>query len=331
MSGFARGKGSQNCMNILAAVVVFCLLPLLLAMAVRLAIAARRAGMPGWLAAVVAIGSVPALCGGAAGWISHRGVTETGVVTGKSEVLEVAPDGLAPSVRHRLILTVASPEALSRRRVARRGIPLFARLQQRGDLEFDVDERLYDSVKEGDALALHSVHLGPLQLARPDAEAWWDIAPGTLEQWFPWLHAAGAMTCGNASIAAVQRVRDAYAISLISSTGQGGAHTSLKEPYDEVRFHLRTAQGADILTLDRVDAGSAGALNPGDSRRVCYSTGRPRLAQLAVGTRTFEWRNTWSYWSTDILAFLAALVVTAALFAFWRRVRSRLRSSARGA
>ena len=322
-------------MNLPAAVATFCLLLLLFAAAVRVAVVAGRRGVPGWITITIALGTVPALCGGAAYWISRRGTPENAFVTGKTEVLEVSSEGLAPSVGHRLTLTAASAEALSRSafaeamsrppRAARgNNAPFAARLQRRGDLEFDVDERLYDSVRQGDTLPLHGIHLGPLRFARPDAEEWWDIVPGRLERWFPRLHAARAPTCGNALITAVQTVHDAYEVSLVSSGDQGGSYTVLKQPYDEVRFRFRTAQGAEVLTLDRVDAGSAGPMHPGDARQVCYTTGRPRLARLAVGTRTFDWRNTWDYWSTEILALLAAVAVTGIAVGVWRSLKRRL-------
>lgn len=311
-------------MNLPAAVAVLCVLLLLFAVAIRTAIAASHAGVPAWISFAIALGSVPGLCVAAAYWISHQGTAETGAVTGKSEVLEVAAEGLTPSVGHRLILTVASPEALSQLPAPARRNPLFARLHQRGDLQFDVDERLYDSVREDDAFAMHRIRLGPFELAHPDAEQWWNIAPGRLERLFPRLHAAGATICGNATIAAVRGVRDAYEVSLVAASGEGGTHTLLKQPYDEVRFHFTTAQGADVLTLDRVDAGSAGPVRAGDSREVCYSTGRPRLARLTAGTRMFEWRNTWDYWGTQILALLAALAVTGLAIGIWRSVKRRL-------
>lgn len=324
LSGIGRGRCLQHCVNIVAAVVVFCLLPLLFAVAVRIAIAASRSGAPAWITIAIALGSVPALCVAAAWWIGHHGAPESAVVTGKSEVLEISSEGLTPSVGHRLILTVASAEAMAELPVPARRNPLLALLRRRGDLEFDVDEGLYDSVKEGDTLPLHRIHLGPLLLARPDTEEWWDIAPGRLERLVPWLHAAGAPACVNGHVAAVRTVRDAYEISLVSSSDQGGAYTVLKQPYDEVRFRFTTAQGAEILALDRVDAGSAGPLNPGDTRQVCYSTGRPRLARLTVGTRAFEWRNAWDYWRTEILAFVAALTAMGIALGIWGRLKRRL-------
>jgi hypothetical protein len=289
-------------LNLLAAVVLFCGLPLLVALLVRVAAHTNRT--------IAFAGAGFLLCTVVFGFqCCSRPIV--GVVTGKSEILDISTRGLAPRVTHRLVLIAAvSPTIAS------------APPQYADSLQFDVDESLYDSVREGERIALHRLRLGPLSYARLNAAAWWNFAPGRLEGWLPQLH-AGAPVLARARILSVRTVLDAYVYSWVSLVDQGTVHTALSEPYEEIRVRWSTAQGAQIVALDRIDAGSAGALAPGMWVSVTYPQDRPRTARLVAGQRTFVWRNARNYWGGEAIAagivFLGIGLAESARRRFYRR------------
>ncbi len=318
-------------MNVVAAVALFGFIMVLTPLCIRMAIAAGRVGrggLGGWIGLSIVLGIVPALLCGGAYWVSRRGFPQEGVVTGKSDTLEISDLGLAPSVNHRLVLSIATDHAVESASSANPRTAFFERLRRpRANLEFDVDERLYDAVRQDEIMHLHSVRWGPLIFARLDAEPWWNIAPGRLERLLP-LHARGPLRTAQARITGVRTVRDAYETSLLAAGGEGGAHVSLKQPYEEVRLSFSTKQGADIIALDRIDAGSAGALTPDAWVAVRYPQDHPRTAQLTRGHRSFASINAWDYWGTEVLGFLAAASLTGLAVWGWRRARARHGSNA---
>jgi hypothetical protein len=278
--------------NLLAAIATFCLLPVFILLA-------ARAGARGALIVVAVL---------AAGFMGAHslGSPVEGVITGKTETLVLALSGLAPAVSHELALSV-----VLRTSRAAGGIE---------PLKFEVTERLFDRVREGESIGLHRVKLGPLEWARLDAEPWWDLAPGRLERWLP---APAGSVSAVAKITAVRTVRDAYVIPRFSESAAQAARIRLPQPYDEIRLELVARPGAGISTLDRIDAGSAGSLQPGASVVVQYPPGRPRLARMRTGERTYLWRNRWSYWSGSVIGWAAVAMLLLLANAVKRTMRPR--------
>lgn len=312
-------------MNTLAAVGLFGLFLLILLIAVRLSIALLRAGVPAWLAVLATLLSVPAIAASGAFGISRFGERQQGTITGKSEVLEVSDQGLTPRVTHRLIVSVASAElARTQQSLASKNL-LFKRVRRAADLDFDVNENRYDALKLGDTVALREFRWGGLQIARFEDEPWWNIAPGRFERFLPNWHPGSIDVSATARITSVRTVHEAREVSLLASSADGGVRTALRQPYDEVGIQFLTGNGAQILTLDRIDSGSAGQLEPGMAVLVHYPSYRPRSARLTAGRRDFEARNALEYWGENVAGFLAAMAIT--VIAFWlvRRYRSAVR------
>ena len=304
--------------------ILLCVLPLIVMLI------ARIASRTGWM---IAIGGLVALSGAAAigGMWAARPVA--GLVIAKSENLEIASRGLDPGVTRRLVLVVvedqrADPELRRpRRAVTTTGNPRLAALMQSSDsLQCEVDERLFDSVREGDRIPLHVMRWGLVSFARPDAEPWWNWAPGRLDRLLPRWWGAGPSVTTQAQIDSVRTVRDADVYAWGSSSANGLAHFPLSQPYDELRLHFVTSRGAQIRVLDRVDAGSAGVLEPGSAVAISYPAGRPRTARLSIGSRSYAWRNTRSYWGDMALVAVVGIVLLALAEAVRRWVGRRLRA-----
>ena len=208
-------------MNLPAAVLLFALLPVLFGVIVRLALAAGRAGLPGWAWLPIIVLTIPALLAGGAYFVAHAGERTVGIVSGKSESLEIADIGLNPSVSHRLVLTVeddaAPPDVV---RIGHEAV-----VARRGNLEFDVDEALFDACRPGQRIALRRLRLGPLEFARLESEPWWDVAPGWFERVWPVADARAPRYTTAAQVVAARAVRDAYAASLVNGGGDGGAYS----------------------------------------------------------------------------------------------------------
>lgn len=279
--------------NLLAAIASFCLLPLLVLLAAR----------AGARTALVAVAVLAAALMGA----RLLGSPVEGVITGKTETLVLASSGLAPTVSHELALTVVDKTSRTTGAIE--------------PLTFDVTERLFDAVREGEPIRLHLLELGPLKWARLDAEPWWDLAPGRLERWLP---APDGSVSAVATITSVRTVRDAYVIPWFSGSAAQAARVRLPQPYDEISFQFAKEPGARITTLDRIDAGSAQSLQPGSSVVVRYPPGRPRLARMLVGERTFRWRNRWSYWSGSVIGWTVVVLLLLLADALRRAMYSRL-------
>ena len=121
-------------MNIIAGVLVFCAMPLVLALVARVATASSRNSRRPWVSFLGAGGCVAALLLVPAFWINRNGTPIEGMLAGKSEDLHVSDTGLILSVSRRFTLTIADPSAQVR----------FAHWPIRGDLELDVDEQRFD-------------------------------------------------------------------------------------------------------------------------------------------------------------------------------------------
>jgi hypothetical protein len=297
-------------------------------------------GLRGWIAVLLPVGAVIVLPLAGARWISLHGSPVSGIIAAKSESLHIAEWGLEPDISHKLTLEIAlrsGGQALRPWR-ARPPLPSHDRLMRSDrttrplpvDLQIDVDERLFDEVRQGQPIAMHLFRVGPLEVARLDAEPWWDLAPGALERALPRGSSAGPLLTASAEIRSVRTVREADAYSLFAPSGDGTdpatRHVVLAQPYDEVKLRFRTRRGAEILAVDRVDAGSAGRLEPGATITVAYPASRPRAARLARGTRTFSRRNAIEYWMPEIAAALTVLSLIAGTMAAWiqhRRKRQR--------
>jgi len=196
-------------------------------------------------------------------------------VVGKTEALEFALRGLAPRVTHHLALTVVT-----------RSAPTDA-------YRIGVDPLRYDGVHRGDNVALRELRWGPFRWATLDAMPFWNVAPDQWEDLHSLMAARGPSTAGTAQIQSVRTVRSADVFSwlaAISGDSMATAHVTLAAPYDELTLRL-TIAGAEVLALDRIDAGSAGVLAPGSTVAVVYPGDRPRSAQLAGGTRRFATLN----------------------------------------
>jgi hypothetical protein len=306
-------------MNILAAVLLFCAMPLVIAGVVRVFAAGARSARP-WRAFLGIAGCLAALCVAAAVWMSRSGMAVSGVLAGKNETLSVDDTGLEPGVQRRFTLTLADPDAQAR----------FAQHPLRGDLEVDVNEELYDALRQNQSLGLHEWIIGPLKFARPDALPWWDLAPGLLDRLtdaLGWPRSmGGGAVHGEAEVDSVRTVRDAYPISLLAGGSTGGVHVILKQPYDEVRLRVRTSNGVEALALDRVDAGSGETLTPRIRVKVTYPARRPRAAQMDVGTRRYRLRNSLDYWRTEVIGVAALIAVVLAAYAVRRGRRSLIKS-----
>lgn len=299
-------------MNTLAALALFAVFLILLLVMVRLSIRLGIAGVRSTIVLAVPVAALPALALSGAYLISRLGAPVTGIIAAKSEHLEIGQRGLAPRVTHRLVVTVADPDM-------REAFKLDPRIRF-GNLTFEVNEQRFDALRDGDRIAMRELKLLGLRIARFEDEPWWDIAPGRLKGFIP--PSDGELRTSSARITAVRTVRDAYVSAWFADSGQGTSHALLKQPYEEVRFQFATSSGADIATLDRVDEGSAGSMQPGMSVPVHYRDGRPREAQLAIGRRTYAARNAWTYWSEDFAVLLSAAgLLTAASLLLQRRRR----------
>ena len=293
-------------LNLLAGVILFCVLPLIVMLIAW--IAARSSWM-------IAIGGLVALSAAAATGSIWAARPVTGLVIGKSENLEIASRGLDPGVTRRLVLIVVEDQAIdpgprSPRHAVATGNPRLAALMRSGDsLQCEVDERLFDSVSEGDRVPLHVVTWGPVSFARPDAEPWWNWAPGRLERLLPRWWGAGLPVTTEAQVDSVRTVRDADVFAWGATSANRLAHFPLAQPYDEVRLRFVTSRGAQILALDRIDAGSAGVLAPGSGMAISYPFDRPRTARLSNGSRSYAWRNARSYWGDMALVAVVGILL----------------------
>jgi hypothetical protein len=290
-------------------------------LSIRLAAAAGCRGTFRSVPMLLALLFVPSALLTGALWITRQGTPEEGVVLGKSDIIDISRTGLAPSVAHRLMLSVASAPGVVPALSENSKTLLYERMRRaHADLEFDVDEKLYDEVRADSIVKLHAVHLGPLVFARLDAEPWWDMAPGRLQRLLP-ERGSAPLVSARAQITSVRTVSDAYVTSLFAN-GSGGVRTVLKQPYDEVRLEFTTPEGAQIAALDRVDVASAGALTPGMSIAILYPEDRPRTAKLTAVTRNFKGINERNYWGLDALAWSIAILVTISSYLLWQRSRS---------
>jgi hypothetical protein len=283
-------------LNIIAAVLAFCTMPLVLGLVVRMATLSSRRGRP-WVSLWGAVGAVIAVPLASAFWLNGHGTPIHGVIAGKNESLSIDDTGLNPSVLRRFTLTVADPDMQAP----------YRHLPMRGDLEIDIDEQHYDALREGQFVAMHEWTLGPLKVARLDDMPWWDLAPGLhgrVADAFGRSPGWGAIAVSEpATVLSVRAVHDAYPLSLLGGGSTGGEHVILKQPYDEVRLQVRTADGREVIALDRVDAGSGGTLAPGTQVAVVYPVDRPRMARLASGARRYAVRNDVDYWSSESIGF----------------------------
>jgi hypothetical protein len=110
----------------------------------------------------------------------------------------------------------------------------------------------------------------------------------------------------------------------IPTTTNTPEHVTLPQPYEELRPHLTTAEGAEVIALDRIDAGSAGALQRGASITGTYWSDRPRDARVVGARRSYAVRNAGIYGigQASVVAVLATLVA-GALYVSARQVRRR--------
>jgi hypothetical protein len=313
---------SGDRLNLLAGVILFCALPLIVMLIAW--IAARSSWM-------IAIGGLVVLSATAATGSIWAARPVTGMVIGKSENLEIASRGLNPGITRRLVLIVVEDRAIDpgqrspRRAAATTGNPRLAALMQSGDsLQCEVDERLFDSVREGDRIPLHVATWGPLSFARPDAEPWWNWAPGRLERLLPRWWGAGPSVTTEAQIDSARTVRDADVFAWGATSANRLVHFPLAQPYDEVRLRFVTSRGAQILALDRIDAGSAGVLAPRSGMAISYPLDRPRTARLSNGSRSYAWRNVRSYWGDMALVAAVGILLLALAEAARRWVGRRL-------
>lgn len=327
-------------MNPAAADVVFAGLLLLFVVAAAIARILARCAVPVWIAVLLPFAVIILVPLAGARWIGMRGNAVSGLITAKDESLHVGEWGLEPEIVHQLTLVIATeaggpyvprPARLPGNHHGAR--PRDAPdLTVRGDLAIDVDESLFDAVRKGESIGLHLLRLGPLEIARIDAEPWWNIAPGLLERLLPAPAHAGPQLFASAEILEVRTVREADAYSLFAPSGDGTdpatRHVVLSRPYDEVRLRFLTPGGAEILTIDRVDSGSAGRLQPGAMAMVDYPANRPRTARLVRGTRTFSRTNGIDYWTPEIAGVLGVLGFIGVAFAAWIRYRRRQRRAA---
>jgi hypothetical protein len=152
---------------------------------------------------------------------------------------------------------------------------------------------------------------------------WWILAPGLLDRL---AHALGQghrfdgrWVNTQATVVSVRTVRDAYAWSPFSRATRDYEHVTLKQPYDEVRLQTPTPDGADVVSLDRIDSGSAGSLVQGTVVRVAYPDDHPRMAQLVSGTRSYGLRNGLEYWGGECLSAFVALLVLGMVYGVRRR------------
>ena len=303
-------------MNIMAAVLAFCAMPLVLGLFVR--VLKSRKGRS-WSSFLCAMAFLAVLLLAVALWMSRSGTAVNGVLAGKNENLSIDDTGLSPSVLRRFTLTVADAEAQAR----------FARWPMRGDLEIDVDETLFDSLRRGQFLGMHEWILGPLKFAHLNVLPWWDVAPGllhTVADAVGWRSGPDGRTVeGQAEVENVRTVRDAYPFSLFSGGSTGGVHVILKQPYDEVRLRIHTATGVEALAVDRIDAGSGGVFAPGTRVPVTYPVHRPRAAELVLGTRRYALRNSLAYWSSECIS-LGVLIAVIGVAVMVRRRRAVIRA-----
>jgi hypothetical protein len=286
-------------LNLPAAVLVLCTVPL------GIILLGRVARAFGWKTVLVLM---PALfCTVALGFhtLSRPAV---GVITGKTETLELSNRGLLPNITHRLVLTVA----------ARSGRDTGLDSDQ-----FDVDELVYDAATEGERVPLHCLTLGPMTFARLDALPWWHWVQRWLQSTLPVLH-LGKPVLARARILSARTVSDAYVYSWASLLDQGTAHIVLQRPYDEIEISFSNGTGGTIRTLDRIDAGSAGTLTSGRVVWITYPTDRPRRARLTDGTREFAHINLLNYWLSQGLV-IGVILVAAGLAEAARRALARHR------
>ncbi len=312
---------TERPLNLLAGILLFCALPLIILPIARIA---------AWLGGKAAIAMTLTLLIVVTLGTASLSRSVAGQVLGKSEILEVANLGLNPGVVHRLRITVsldttgrnAVPESVAARRA--RG-PHVNPPKLAVDVVFcEVGARLFDSVRPGDRIELYTLNVGPLRFAQPVAEPWWHIGRGLLPHFLSWSSDTGPITSVRALVTEVRTIRDAYVFS--SNTGGSGTawHVTLPQPYDEVRFRFATARGAEILTLDRVDAGSAGALIPGTSLEVRYPADEPRAARLVIGRRDYASHNARVFWSGLIIVVLIGAFVLTLLERARRRISVRV-------
>ena len=137
-------------LNLVAAILLFGGLPLAVVLLARLS--GRRTTL---ILSLVALAVMGALMG-----LRLWGTAVLGVIRAKSETINLARRGLAPSAVPRLVLTVAEGPSV---------------LALSDPLRFDVTERLFDRVRQGQQIPLHEVRFGPFKFARLDAEPWWDL------------------------------------------------------------------------------------------------------------------------------------------------------------
>jgi hypothetical protein len=129
-----------------------------------------------------------------------------------------------------------------------------------------------------------------------------------------------------AQIVSVRTVRDADVWMWGSTSANRVAHFPLAQPYEEVQLRFVAPGGAQILALDRIDAGSAGTLALGSGVAVSYPSDRPRTARLLNGKRSYAWRNARSYWTNLALLAVVGIVLLALAEAARRGFRRRLDS-----
>jgi hypothetical protein len=261
-----------------------------------------------------AVGLIAALALAAAVGISGHATPIRGAIVGKNEYLSIDDTGLTPSVLRRFTLTVADPRMQLH----------YLRLPMRGNWEVDIDEQRYDALRTGQFVAIHEWTLGPLKIARLDDMPWWDLAPGLFDRLADAFgrppDSGGIVVRESATVLAVRTVRDAYPLSFLAGGSTGGEHIILKQPYDEVRLQVRTADGREAIALDRVDAGSVGTLVPGIRVAVTYPVNRPRMAQLVSGTRQHAARNPLDYWNTESIGFVVFCAVIGVAYLLRRRL-----------
>ena len=329
-------------MNLPASIAVFGGLLLLFVAAAAAGRVLARSGLPGWIAPALPVCALIVVPLAGARWISAHGAPVSGLIAAKNESLHIAEWGLAPGISHELTLEIALGAGGGALRPWRMQPPLQGRdrlvrparkaaVPPPGDLEIDVDEKLFDEVRQGQRIGMRLVRVGPLEFARLDAEPWWNLAPGAFERLLPTGSSAGPLRTAAADVLAVRTVREADAYSFFAPSGDGSdpatRHVVLAQPYDEIRFRFLTPGGAEILAIDRVDAGSAGRLEPSASVTVAYPATRPRLAQLTRGTRTFSRRNAIEYWPPEIAGVSLVLAAIAITLAVWIRRRRRQQPS----
>jgi hypothetical protein len=285
---------TEDRLNLLASVILLCGLPL------TIMLVAWIAARSGWM---IALGGVAALAVAAA-WAIAASHPVPGLIIGKSETLQTAPRGLDPGVTRRLVLIVvedpafeSNPQREHPAQRARNNLQMTGLMRSPNELQCEVDERLFDTVREGDHIPLHIVKWGPLSFAWPATGPWWNEVAARLERLLPSGWSVDQTVTAEAQIVSVRTVRDADVWMWGSTSANRVAHFPLAQPYEEVQLRFVAPGGAQILALDRIDAGSAGTLALGSGVAVSYPSDRPRTARLLNGKRSYAWRNARSYWT----------------------------------